>query len=277
MRFAGNTTQALAHCTRHPKDPCCPHITDAASLAPAVDALLARLATIPTPLPAQTLRRALKAEQILHFQRRHPHLRAAPLPALLRDALAPFDGVVTPPTRNLGVMAEAAGLNPATVSPTPTPGAGGWSVATTATIAIGAVLAVLAAVALTLLVVQRRRQRAKPPLTIKKLARDPLAGVALLPGGLSNPGTPISATSAAAAAAVAAGLRDPATPFGAIATGDGRPRKVLHEYEPVQPDEIVLNPGDFVEVSVEYDDGWGTGKNLSTGRIGAFPVACLEK
>lgn len=53
-------------------------------------------------------------------------------------------------------------------------------------------------------------------------------------------------------------------------------KKTVHQYEPTQQDEIALNPGDFVEIALSYQDGWATGKNLTTGRIGTFPLACLE-
>ncbi|KAJ1566831.1 hypothetical protein HK405_008242, partial [Cladochytrium tenue] len=62
----------------------------------------------------------------------------------------------------------------------------------------------------------------------------------------------------------------------AAAAPPSRVRRVKFDYEPQQPDEMALAPGDYVEVSVSYDDGWATGKNLTTGRIGTFPLTCLD-
>jgi hypothetical protein len=30
-----------------------------------------------------------------------------------------------------------------------------------------------------------------------------------------------------------------------------------------------------VEVSATYDDGWGKGRNVETGLVGTFPMACV--
>ncbi|KAI9365399.1 hypothetical protein DFJ73DRAFT_792336 [Zopfochytrium polystomum] len=38
------------------------------------------------------------------------------------------------------------------------------------------------------------------------------------------------------------------------------------------PDEMTLRAGDTVEVIATYDDGWGRGKNLTTGAVGVFPL-----
>ncbi|KAJ3022036.1 hypothetical protein HKX48_007191 [Thoreauomyces humboldtii] len=41
-------------------------------------------------------------------------------------------------------------------------------------------------------------------------------------------------------------------------------------------DELSLQVGDIVTVEEEFDDGWATGRNESTGEVGAFPFACLD-
>ncbi|KAI8618253.1 hypothetical protein BC830DRAFT_1061607 [Chytriomyces sp. MP71] len=43
--------------------------------------------------------------------------------------------------------------------------------------------------------------------------------------------------------------------------------KVVYSFEPERPDEIVLRVGDVVVVTQAYDDGWGYGKNISTGNL----------
>ncbi|KAI9343465.1 hypothetical protein DFJ73DRAFT_841673 [Zopfochytrium polystomum] len=53
-------------------------------------------------------------------------------------------------------------------------------------------------------------------------------------------------------------------------------REVHFEYDPVQDDELSLWPTDLVEVSFEFGDGWATGKNMRTGKIGVFPLTCLD-
>ncbi|KAI9291201.1 hypothetical protein K502DRAFT_326406 [Neoconidiobolus thromboides FSU 785] len=50
---------------------------------------------------------------------------------------------------------------------------------------------------------------------------------------------------------------------------------VSTNYVPVLPDEISLEKGDMVEVRHRFDDGWALGRNLSTDKTGAFPLACL--
>ncbi|KAJ3415460.1 hypothetical protein HDV05_004902 [Chytridiales sp. JEL 0842] len=51
---------------------------------------------------------------------------------------------------------------------------------------------------------------------------------------------------------------------------------VIDDHEPDMDDEIVLVPGQIVEVSNTYDDGWGRGRNLTTGATGVFPMSCVE-
>ncbi|TPX63273.1 hypothetical protein SpCBS45565_g06738 [Spizellomyces sp. 'palustris'] len=52
--------------------------------------------------------------------------------------------------------------------------------------------------------------------------------------------------------------------------------KVVEPYAAQLGDELSLMIGDVVTVEEEYDDGWGVGRNESTGEVGAFPVTCLE-
>ncbi|KAI8831386.1 hypothetical protein BC829DRAFT_494512 [Chytridium lagenaria] len=138
-----------------------------------------------------------------------------------------------------------------------------WSAGAIAGVAVGCVLVVGGIIA-GVVVVQRRGSRIKKPFTIKKFNHNPLLG------GNGGNGAATGASTALLGGGGGAG------PVGVV-SGDLRPRRVIYDYEPVQPDEILLTPGDLVEVSVEYDDGWATGKNLSTGRIGTFPVTCLAK
>ncbi|KAJ3096188.1 hypothetical protein HK100_005629, partial [Physocladia obscura] len=51
--------------------------------------------------------------------------------------------------------------------------------------------------------------------------------------------------------------------------------RVVFNYVPERPDEISLTVGDEVIVSQKFDDGWGIGRNISTGREGNFPLDCL--
>ncbi|KAI9359279.1 hypothetical protein DFJ73DRAFT_957535 [Zopfochytrium polystomum] len=55
-----------------------------------------------------------------------------------------------------------------------------------------------------------------------------------------------------------------------------RLRVVEAEYEAVHIDEIGLSVGDVVQVMTEYDDGWATGRNVTTGKVGTFPMICLD-
>ncbi|KAJ3224411.1 hypothetical protein HDU78_010967 [Chytriomyces hyalinus] len=51
--------------------------------------------------------------------------------------------------------------------------------------------------------------------------------------------------------------------------------KVVFDYNPVQNDELELRVGDSIDVTHEYDDGWGYGYNQQTSREGIFPLDCL--
>ncbi|KAJ1558796.1 hypothetical protein HK096_003949 [Nowakowskiella sp. JEL0078] len=51
------------------------------------------------------------------------------------------------------------------------------------------------------------------------------------------------------------------------------PLEVLQPWNPSQPDELNLVPGDFVAVRTHLLDGWAIGINLSTNNEGVFPLA----
>ncbi|GAA6037032.1 hypothetical protein JCM8097_005517 [Rhodosporidiobolus ruineniae] len=80
--------------------------------------------------------------------------------------------------------------------------------------------------------------------------------------------------SAALEAAAAAGA---ASPFGE-SEGQGEIRIVKGTFDPTLEDELVLYPGDRVQVLMKYDDGWALGLNLNSGHPpakGVFPFDCL--
>ncbi|KAJ3272581.1 hypothetical protein HDV01_005424 [Terramyces sp. JEL0728] len=56
--------------------------------------------------------------------------------------------------------------------------------------------------------------------------------------------------------------------------------QVLYEYVPTMDDElylgklfVIIEPGDYIEVEMKYDDGWAKGMNLTSIRGGIFPLA----
>ncbi|KAI8579552.1 hypothetical protein K450DRAFT_241510 [Umbelopsis ramanniana AG] len=52
---------------------------------------------------------------------------------------------------------------------------------------------------------------------------------------------------------------------------------VISTYTPTLGDELEIQPGDRVEILVEYDDGWVTGRNVSKGGVkGVFPKHCID-
>ncbi|GAA5829730.1 hypothetical protein JCM11251_000262 [Rhodosporidiobolus azoricus] len=84
-----------------------------------------------------------------------------------------------------------------------------------------------------------------------------------------------AATSAAAAAADGAAAES--SPFGE-SEGQGEIRIVKGTFDPSLEDELVLYPGDRVQVLMKYDDGWALGLNLNSGNPpakGVFPFDCL--
>ncbi|KAJ3158702.1 hypothetical protein HDU86_002667 [Geranomyces michiganensis] len=78
----------------------------------------------------------------------------------------------------------------------------------------------------------------------------------------------INGGNAAAAAALAA--EAPTT------ARRGLQMRVAEAYDAQLSDELTLVVGDIISIDEEYDDGWGLGRNESTGEIGAFPTSCLE-
>ncbi|GAA5857324.1 hypothetical protein JCM5353_002400 [Sporobolomyces roseus] len=70
---------------------------------------------------------------------------------------------------------------------------------------------------------------------------------------------------------------DESSPFGE-SEGQGEVREVKGTFDPSLDDELVLYPGDKVQVLMKYDDGWALGLNLSSGTPpskGVFPFDCL--
>lgn len=52
---------------------------------------------------------------------------------------------------------------------------------------------------------------------------------------------------------------------------------VISTYTPTLSDELDIQPGDRVEILIEYDDGWCQGINLSRGnKKGVFPKHCAD-
>ncbi|KAI9359960.1 hypothetical protein DFJ73DRAFT_957307 [Zopfochytrium polystomum] len=63
---------------------------------------------------------------------------------------------------------------------------------------------------------------------------------------------------------------------GADATpAPGQKHKVVKRHKAQLEDEVGLEVGDVVEIEEVFEDGWGTGTNVSTGEFGAFPLSCL--
>ncbi|KAJ3021382.1 UNVERIFIED_CONTAM: hypothetical protein HDU68_009642 [Siphonaria sp. JEL0065] len=48
----------------------------------------------------------------------------------------------------------------------------------------------------------------------------------------------------------------------------------VHSYRAGQHDELTLILGDSIKLVRRFDDGWGLGVSLTTGKKGAFPLAC---
>ncbi|KAK9896659.1 hypothetical protein P389DRAFT_131770, partial [Cystobasidium minutum MCA 4210] len=59
---------------------------------------------------------------------------------------------------------------------------------------------------------------------------------------------------------------------------------VTRTFEPSMPDELLIYPGDRIQIVVPYDDGWCLGCNLSMAERegtqqparGVFPRDCVE-
>ncbi|KAJ3330951.1 hypothetical protein HDU93_010025, partial [Gonapodya sp. JEL0774] len=55
----------------------------------------------------------------------------------------------------------------------------------------------------------------------------------------------------------------------------GAPVMAVNPYETRAEDEISIFPGNIIQLSSVYYDGWGVGTNLSTGAYGVFPIDVL--
>ncbi|SCV68928.1 BQ2448_1948 [Microbotryum intermedium] len=77
-----------------------------------------------------------------------------------------------------------------------------------------------------------------------------------------------------------AAAKPSANPFGGEQQGQGAIHMVKRTFEPTLSDELVLLPGDRVQLLVRYDDGWALGINLDAktppGK-GVFPFDCLDE
>jgi len=106
--------------------------------------------------------------------------------------------------------------------------------------------------------------------------------------GLNNNGN--AAALAAAGVAAGGGLlaannnnEGQQGPFADPAT-EGKTYIVTRIFEPSMPDELVIFPGDRIQIVVPYDDGWCLGCNLTTSERegvpptrGVFPRDCVEE
>ncbi|KAI8922900.1 hypothetical protein BC831DRAFT_473919 [Entophlyctis helioformis] len=52
--------------------------------------------------------------------------------------------------------------------------------------------------------------------------------------------------------------------------------QVVQDYVSEAPDEMDLAVGDVIHVLRVFEDGWGAGRNATTGTKGIFPVVCLS-
>ncbi|KAM0753807.1 hypothetical protein T439DRAFT_346146 [Meredithblackwellia eburnea MCA 4105] len=68
------------------------------------------------------------------------------------------------------------------------------------------------------------------------------------------------------------------SPFGGESAQEGKIYIVRNTFEPSQSDELIIYPGDRIQVLVTYDDGWALGYNLDGGSPppkGVFPFDCV--
>ncbi|KAJ3170896.1 hypothetical protein HDU87_008662 [Geranomyces variabilis] len=72
------------------------------------------------------------------------------------------------------------------------------------------------------------------------------------------------------------GVVAPAAEDTGVSPRRGLQMRVAEAYDAQLSDELTLVVGDIISIDEEYDDGWGLGRNESTGEIGAFPTSCLE-
>lgn len=88
-------------------------------------------------------------------------------------------------------------------------------------------------------------------------------------------------------AAAAAAVAPSAAVAPAVAAPEAAPQQstnslgvftVISTYTPTLSDEIDIQPGDRVEILIQYDDGWCQGINLSRGNVkGVFPRHCVSE
>jgi Na+-transporting methylmalonyl-CoA/oxaloacetate decarboxylase gamma subunit len=52
--------------------------------------------------------------------------------------------------------------------------------------------------------------------------------------------------------------------------------EVNYEYDAVAGDEIDMRMGNKVEIIERFDDGWARGFNVQSGKVGIFPLSCLD-
>jgi len=53
--------------------------------------------------------------------------------------------------------------------------------------------------------------------------------------------------------------------------------KVLYPYKPQQMDELELQQGDLLTVTMHCDDGWFVGRSTISGHFGTFPGNYVEQ
>ncbi|KAJ3232205.1 hypothetical protein HDU81_003253 [Chytriomyces hyalinus] len=51
--------------------------------------------------------------------------------------------------------------------------------------------------------------------------------------------------------------------------------RVLHAYKATRPDELELRVGGEVTIVKEFKDGWAKGEDVTTGKVGMFPLICV--
>ncbi|GJJ76698.1 hypothetical protein EMPS_09057 [Entomortierella parvispora] len=105
----------------------------------------------------------------------------------------------------------------------------------------------------------------------------PMTSIAA-PAGAHHPSSAAAVTAAAALAAAGKNSRlSKGSSVGGVGA-DGKQQsycQVLYPYQASLADELELTPGDIVNVSRVFDDGWAVGVNMNTSNEGAFPVVCV--
>ncbi|KAJ3112841.1 hypothetical protein HK100_002173 [Physocladia obscura] len=55
-------------------------------------------------------------------------------------------------------------------------------------------------------------------------------------------------------------------------------KNIVHRpYQAMQPDELTLEIGDFVEILERFDDGWCKGRKVTSGEEGMCPLPCFDR